>query len=473
MQNEMAVDTKISARPAKRFFVEMLTRDIELEDAVLDLLDNCLDGAVRTNALPGRDVNKERPYEGYWAKITLNKEHFCIEDNCGGIPLALAKNYAFRFGRPDPRRDENLNTVGVYGIGMKRALFKLGRDCIVASHHDEGSFGVHIGVDWIENDADDAWDLQMDLDIKGPKEKGVAIEVKDLHEHIQFQFDSDKGKFDEVLKKKVREHYAYIIKKGFSVSINGVNIEPARHVTLIAASKKGNIAPYLYKTTCNGVQVSLVMGMYERFPSESEIDDMAEGKRTKHAAGWTIVCNDRVVLANDITHVTGWGEAGVPNYHSQFVMLSGMVDFTSNDAKKLPITTTKRGVDLSSPLYADVKNIMREALKHFTSFTNQWKGQSNERDAVQSAAKSVDMREVALQIPINEWKTVRVGLKGEKYVPELPKPEGGSKNARIVFIKDKSDVELVKSYLFDPDDSPTPSDIGKSAFEWVLRKASK
>ena len=35
------------ASPTKRFFVSMLTRDISLADAILDLLDNCLDGALR------------------------------------------------------------------------------------------------------------------------------------------------------------------------------------------------------------------------------------------------------------------------------------------------------------------------------------------------------------------------------------------------------------------------------------------
>jgi len=33
--------------PTKQFFVSMLTRDINLADAILDLLDNCLDGALR------------------------------------------------------------------------------------------------------------------------------------------------------------------------------------------------------------------------------------------------------------------------------------------------------------------------------------------------------------------------------------------------------------------------------------------
>ena len=34
----------VDATPVKSFFVDMLTRDIELVDAILDLLDNCVDG---------------------------------------------------------------------------------------------------------------------------------------------------------------------------------------------------------------------------------------------------------------------------------------------------------------------------------------------------------------------------------------------------------------------------------------------
>ena len=38
---------KAQGAPTKEYFVGMLTRDIELSDAILDLLDNCLDGVVR------------------------------------------------------------------------------------------------------------------------------------------------------------------------------------------------------------------------------------------------------------------------------------------------------------------------------------------------------------------------------------------------------------------------------------------
>src|SRR5260221_2749831 len=110
--------TTVKANPTKRFFVEMLTRDIELQDAILDLLDNCVDGILRST----KDKHGKRdsqPYRGYWARITLNEKKFQIVDNCGGIPLALAKKYAFMMGRPEDEGDSDVPTVGMYGIGMK------------------------------------------------------------------------------------------------------------------------------------------------------------------------------------------------------------------------------------------------------------------------------------------------------------------------------------------------------------------
>src|SRR5438270_9530870 len=97
----------ITASPTKAFFVRMLTRDIELRDAILDLLDNCVDGIVRTK---GGKIAGDRPYDGFAAKITANPQEFIIEDNCGGIPQKVAEEVAFRLGRPKEAPPENLET---------------------------------------------------------------------------------------------------------------------------------------------------------------------------------------------------------------------------------------------------------------------------------------------------------------------------------------------------------------------------
>src|SRR6476619_4082989 len=89
----------VKASPVKSFFVTMLTRDITLEEAILDLLDNCVDGILRSD-LP--DHKKKKPYTGYEASIDCNGDSFTISDNCGGIPWSL-HNYAFRMGRDKDR----------------------------------------------------------------------------------------------------------------------------------------------------------------------------------------------------------------------------------------------------------------------------------------------------------------------------------------------------------------------------------
>jgi hypothetical protein len=104
----------VPSHPAKAFFVSMLTRDIDLQDAILDLLDNCIDGAIRTRT---KEQAEEESFDGFWAKIDFSEKRFTIEDNCGGIPWKIAHEYAFRMGRPEGVQSKP-GTIGVVGIGM-------------------------------------------------------------------------------------------------------------------------------------------------------------------------------------------------------------------------------------------------------------------------------------------------------------------------------------------------------------------
>ena len=39
--------TRVNANPTKEFFISMLTRDIDIKAAILELIDNSIDGAKR------------------------------------------------------------------------------------------------------------------------------------------------------------------------------------------------------------------------------------------------------------------------------------------------------------------------------------------------------------------------------------------------------------------------------------------
>ena len=96
----------------------MLTNDVTLNDAIGDLVDNSVDGAL--------SIRKDGRYDGLWVRISVKKDLFRIADNCGGISIDTARNYAFRFGRPSGMEGIPWS-LGQFGIGMKRALFKLGK----------------------------------------------------------------------------------------------------------------------------------------------------------------------------------------------------------------------------------------------------------------------------------------------------------------------------------------------------------
>ena len=81
-------------------------------------------------------------------EISFSKDSFMISDNCGGIPWSL-HDYAFRMGRASDRPSHVPGGVGVYGIGMKRAIFKMGEHCLVSTQNADNRYEVEVqaGVD--------------------------------------------------------------------------------------------------------------------------------------------------------------------------------------------------------------------------------------------------------------------------------------------------------------------------------------
>lgn len=456
--------------PAKRFFVEMLTRDIELVDAILDLIDNCLDGATRILHKNGH-VLDEKPYDGFNVDISFDNKHFKIADNCGGIPKEVAIKSAFRMGRHDGERDKDLPTVGVYGIGMKRAIFKMGEDAIVQCNTDSGAYKVEIPKKWMKNDND--WSLPLEeISITDDTPHGTIIEVKDIREGISRQL-GDHENFYKELRDVVSTHYSYIITKGLKIQINEETIEPMISVTRYAkdfSNKRESIAPYIYRNNFDGVDVEVAIGFYRLLGTDKEENDEKSGKSVSTNAGITIICNDRVVLHNDKSHITGWGEAGVPRYHTQFIAISGVVIFQSNDPSKLPLKTTKRGVDSSSQIYAIVKDRMREGIKMFTDFTNKWKNSPrNELSKHFSLEDTVSAPSITMSEKVNkdEWSNLRRDG-GHVFKPKLPLPKDDDPTSKVIFTKKKSEIDAVSEYLFEQ--KKPPSEVGEYCFDQVLKR---
>ena len=458
----------IDVTPAKSFFVHMLTRDIALSDAILDLLDNCVDGILRAKLAKDDDI---KPYASFWAKITIKENMFVIEDNCGGIPWEK-RQYAFKLGKAADQPTDKDSTIGTYGIGMKRAMFKIGEHSVVYTKTTENAYKVTIEKPWLSNDS---WELpisQMNKDELN--ECGTRIVIDELLPEVSFQFiDAD---FIKELKKQISTLYAFILAKGFVVKVNEEDI--IGRPTKLIFSRDTEIMPFIYKDCIDEVEVFLAVGFTRALPSREEMDENDEsGAYSSLDAGWTVVCNDRAVLYCNRDELTGWGEAGVPLYHTQFIAISGIVEFRCSNSRKLPMTTTKRGIDASSRIYLRVKNKMREGMKLFINYTNRWKNdweEGKKKFTQQSAFSLTELKEKVNKQEIS----LTLRRDGDSvFSPSLPMPAHQDPlSVRISFKALKDDVYLVANYLYGEDDcpeAPNCNKIGEESFKYVLRKAKQ
>ncbi|UCV23810.1 ATP-binding protein [Ferribacterium limneticum] len=458
------------ASPTKRFFVSMLTRDISLADAILDLLDNCLDGALRLSG------GKEVDYAQHFVKIVLAADYFSIEDNCGGIPREVAKNYAFKMGRePDDERDSDTETIGMYGVGMKRAIFKMGRDALVRTRYGEDTFEVPITSAWLEAKG---WEP---LPINEPTEAneklaepGTRIYVKELYEGVSRHF-SNEG-FENDVRTAISEHFTMFLQWGLRVELNGKPIDPV-YVEVLVSDQENGPAPFVYQKTIDNVLVSITVGLNSGRPSDEDEDESSgfELDRSSATAGWTVLCNDRAVIVGDKGRLTGWGD-GLPLYHPQFSIITGIIEFRSNHADQLPVTTTKRALDTSSNVWLESLVKMKEGMRIWTTYTNQWKNYPRS----EQSGHWEGTRPLSLHKAIAAVAERSTAKKTESYIefnPQkskvLPTPAGRTPSARrIVFSRPQEEVRLVSKMLFDAEDMK-PGIVGESCFELALTKAKK
>ncbi|MCR9202668.1 MAG: ATP-binding protein [Planctomycetaceae bacterium] len=460
---------KVKASPAKKFFVSMLTRDIDLSDAILDLLDNCVDGIARAKK---RGEDTSRSYKDYWARIVATPEKFEIWDNCGGIPKKVAIEYAFMLGRPNLETDSDIETVGMYGIGMKRAMFKLGQESNVRSQTDEISYDVTITKEWLNDD--DNWDLSLQPSNATFEESGTKITVTDLHPAIARQF-SEESTFLEDLEKEIATHYAIILGRGFSVSLNNQRIKPVDLAILAPRNldSSSSIAPYIFVGQFDDVEVEVAVGFYRPLATEDEEDEMSK-RSMKENAGWTVICNDRIVLYNDKSPKTGWGTGGVPGFHNQFIAIAGVVVFRSKNSLNLPLNTTKRGIDTSSEVYHIILPYMQTGLKKFTAFTNDWKKRPELTKEYFSELKLVPAHKLpAKLLKPNAGSKIRKHQdrgEGRFFAPELPKPARvEQRHRKICFVALRTEIQQVADHYFE--DEPTMEELGRACFDDALEQA--
>lgn len=392
------------ATPSKSFFVSMITKDIRLEDCILDLLDNSLDAARRNAPKSGK-------LTGFKISIVLGLHEFSISDDCGGIPRSEALEYAFNFGH-SPQSEHLDHGIGRYGIGMKRAVFKLGDQIHIESEHAGRRFDVSFSVkDWESRPND--WNFPM-KDIASKRREGTLVRVGDLNPGVGEVLNSEA--FTNGLARTIAKGYVRFLERGVVIMLNSTRIRPSKPKLLSGAS----IRPALLKSRVGKVTISIRAGQMGRLGESDE----SLNKSGPEESGWYVLCNDRVVLAADKSDRTGWGTGGTPNWHPQYNGFLGWVEIDAEDPAMLPWSTTKRELDPQNAAYRHALVEMRRLAKQFTTYTNERKRNPDAADRLEADLKPIPLDDVrssdSLVLPRfgkapSKWKTIKYSVDVEDF----------------------------------------------------------
>jgi hypothetical protein len=431
----------VDASPSKTLFIDMLVRDIELRAAVGDLADNSVDGARR--AL-GNAAERDAAFRGFYLEIDVAADHIEFRDNCGGISLKDAREYAFKFGRPK-NKGRLSHSIGQFGVGMKRAFFKLGRTIHLESATPTSRFKLHLPVaEWEQDDSN--WNFVLHDVVEGrrqPKDR-VGTRIRITHLLPAVAAEVGEARFPHDLLDELAQLHSKAIAEGFRLEVNGIQAH-SRTFTLLGG---GGIVPAYDEYEHNGsgapVRVRIACGIAESEPG---------------TAGWDVVCNGRTVLKSDQTPVTGWragGDVFIPSYHNQFARFRGIVLMDSTDASRVPWSTTKTHLNQDSEVWREAKRRMILLMRPVIDFLN-----ALDREKDQEAA---DTSGPTLAAAVGKTKPVPLRSLQATAAFKFPTPSRAPRSGRVTFYRPRAVLDRAKSYL----GVATYREVGESAFDYWL-----
>jgi hypothetical protein len=351
---------QVDTSPTKEVVVDGITRDATDEECIFDLVDNSIDAArniIFRNISPKFRSDLPEGYAGYAIKLHISGTSFKISDDCGGITIDHLRKSVLRFGE----RSEQSMGIGSFGVGLNRALFRLGDIALLAT--DTGTQRAELTLEKEKYLNSRGWTIPADS-LASRGKIGTTIEVRYLPAETSKNFGDDR--WINALKHQIGRRYGRFIKKGIAIWVNNDKIDNGE----IQIRENGPCEVREKFIKDDDVAIHIVYGQHKfhKFPFEKDHSE-DQNRRLTTQYGWTILCNDRAVVMSDKSHKTGWD---ITKFHSEFYGFVGYVNFVCRDPRKLPWKTTKTDIDLNNPAY-------QLALKSMRAFADEWRSEANQR----------------------------------------------------------------------------------------------
>lgn len=356
---------KINVMPSKNLLIDTLTEDISIHDAVLDLLDNAVDSYIRNNIKDRRKI-----------ELKISKDQFEIIDNCGGINAEQLKQNIFRIGLVDIKK--KAPTIGRFGVGLKRSLFKIGKKITFITDDGKNESSLDIDINkWMNTDE---WTFDGNIKASNLKENQLpytSIKISELNEETKESFDIT---FENLIKRTIEKYYTRFINDKIDFYVNGNKQAPYD----IEIKTYDNLTPAKLTTTYEGVTIEIICWINAKIDKKLKFTDQEK-------SGWNIFMNDRLVINSDTSASTGWTgkNSELPKFHFLYNQFMGIVNLYTKEPQNLPINTSKTGFNEESKIYKHIRSKMIETARPLITYLNNKK--KNETDKKEELEEEIEL----------------------------------------------------------------------------------
>ncbi|BAV33400.1 histidine kinase [Sulfuricaulis limicola] len=337
----------LDGTPDKRMFWSIIS-DYDVQTALCELIDNAIDQWMGT---------KLRAPLAVELVLDADRQLISVEDNAGGIGKS---DLRMLIAPGSSRNDPSAATIGIFGVGSKRAVVALAENVVIKTHRKgDSTFQIDVTSDWLESPN---WDIPA-YEIPSIPAGVTSIDLLALRKTFS---DSDV----QSLKRHLGETYAWFLKqKDCSISVNGdvikaigfetwaypPSFEPQRAIFDVDLSGSGKI------------KVDMTVGLIR--DRDPEADNY----------GVYFYCNHRLIVKELKVREVGYfvtSEAGVPHPDASLCRAIIRLD---GEARLMPWNSSKTGINYSHPLFHAIRPGLLQLVTQFSSLSRRLKDDWEEK----------------------------------------------------------------------------------------------
>jgi hypothetical protein len=332
---------EIDVTPDKKILRSIAT-DIDLKRGILELVDDAIDEyQIRHKS----NLKVELRFD-------VKNKTLSYEDDVGGIK---EDNMSMVIQPGGTTRTPSQETIGEFGLGLKRAIVALSTEAEVISRFGSlDTFKIIVDDSWI---ASRSWKIRKYKLTPDIQRGSTVINVTKLKFDINPQIVSE-------IRTLLGQTYGLLLSTNLTVWVDGDPIEPIRFDGWSYPPEGRHPRTYktIIKISGRKVNVDITVGLMLKSHPAGEY-------------GFDIYCNNRLILKDYKAPEIGFMTNLLGRPHPAISWFRGIVRITGQN-QDMPWNSTKSGFDFANPVVSTLKANLLKLSKPYTRLSRRFDGDS-------------------------------------------------------------------------------------------------